>query len=118
MVKVDYIQECDNIVLLEKGKIKLQGTYEALHDELLPLLRQHSRNLGGSSTSSSSDPTVDKGIKKKPPKDENLQEAEDIAQPGDLALYGFYFKSIGWRLSLLAISLGAATVFLAQFSRK
>lgn len=104
--------------MLENGIIKLQGTYEKLQDELLPLLRQHTANLAGSSSSSSTQITMDHGPKKTPPKDENLQEAEDIAQPGDLALYGFYFKSIGWRLCLLGISLGAATVFLAQFSRK
>ena len=116
---MDYIRDCDNIVLLEQGKIKLQGTYDALHDQLLPLLRQQTDSLAGSSTTSSAQLTIGQGKKKKVvPKDENIQEAEDIAQPGDFALYAFYFKSIGWRLSLLAISLGAATVFLAQFSRK
>ncbi|RFU77117.1 abc transporter [Trichoderma arundinaceum] len=113
---LEYLRDADQIIILENGEIIHQGSYSIVSEIASLLVGQGkirpvpSHSL--SETSGQGPITV-----KSEPKDQDKQEAEDLARTGDSALYLFYFQSIGWKHALMVIFLGMLPVFLQQFTQ-
>jgi hypothetical protein len=112
------VKDVDQVIILNKGGIIQQGSYAALHHmgalpEILDVTGSHSSSANA--TNIEEEMPVATTTE---PKDENEQEAEDLAITGDSSLYLFYFRSIGWKFGLTAICLAMLSVFLQQFTRE
>ncbi|KND91880.1 Multidrug resistance-associated protein 1 [Tolypocladium ophioglossoides CBS 100239] len=113
---LDMLQETDNIVVLESGHIKNQGTLSTLRSKgCLPHQAQ---------TDTSNPLLTDKGEVAAPsenrhPEREQVVDADKMndlmRRSGDSSLYWYYFKSFGWSYGLVAATARVATAFFLLF---
>ena len=93
-----FLEQADNIVVLEKGQIVQQGTFDQLKDKLdFPSLR---------ADADEAEATTDAGEKPKQgsgERDEAAKELESLQHAGDTSLYVYYLRSVGLTLSLFYI---------------
>jgi len=107
-------------VLGANGKIAQQGTYDELRqqDGFIQSILLHpapssnetfldAKNMNGEYTKpSTKEVTV-------------RDQAQDLARrTGDMAVYGYYMKSIGWRKATVFAGFAALAVFASSFSRR
>jgi galactitol-specific phosphotransferase system IIC component len=114
---VDFLQDADQILILDNGQIAHQGTFDDLCDSVEILKHQQSRE-----SALASEDSVDEIEQKLPTlrrQDTEAEETENLTRRmGDSSLYAYYFKSIGWKLGLGALFFSTSEQFLAQFARE
>lgn len=114
---MDFLQDADQIIILDNGRIAHQGAFNELVDSVATLRRQQSKD-----DISSSESPLDEAEEKLPVvkrQDTEVEETENLAQRmGDSSLYAYYFKSIGWKLGLGALFFSVTEQFFAQFARE
>ena len=115
------MRDADNIVVLgDSGTIVEQGTYDFLN-----LQQGHVQNLivDSQTRESQSDSVLDisEDIR------ENLtsavvknseQEEDLLRKTGDMTLYKYYLKSVGWKDGFIILSLTIGAQFCVYFPRK
>ncbi|RFU75576.1 abc transporter [Trichoderma arundinaceum] len=113
---LDFLQDADQIIILDNGRISHQGTFNDLVDSVAMLKNQQSRD-----SASTSEASVDEIEEKLPIIQRHVTEAEETVnltqRMGDSSLYAYYFKSIGWKFGLVALFFSAMEIFLAQFAQ-
>jgi ATP-binding cassette subfamily C (CFTR/MRP) protein 1 len=106
-------------VLGANGQIAQQGTYDKLRqqDGFIQSILLHpapssnetfldAKNMNGDTKPSTKEATV-------------RDQAQDLARrTGDMAVYGYYMKSIGWRKATVFAGFSALAVFASSFSRR
>jgi ATP-binding cassette subfamily C (CFTR/MRP) protein 1 len=106
-------------VLGANGQIAQQGTYDKLRqqDGFIQSILLHpapssnetfldAKNMNGDTKPSTKKATVQ-------------DQAQDLARrTGDMAVYGYYMKSIGWRKATVFAGFSALAVFASSFSRR
>lgn len=114
---VEYLRHADQVVVLEKGEITHLGSYVTVLGKASLLLNQAEKLSTLSHSSSEINGQEEPSPAKIEPKDDDEQEVEDLTKTGDVALYMFYFQSIGWRHAFTALCLAIVPVFLQLFTR-
>lgn len=92
------------ISLDHTGHISEQGSFEALKDSggyVTSLATNHKQEDESSSDSEASVPTIDKAALVAEAEDTQVEMEELNRQTGDIAVYKYYFASIGWKQNTL-----------------
>ncbi|PNY23537.1 ABC transporter [Tolypocladium capitatum] len=111
------LQETDNIIVLESGRIKHRGTLSTLDSQgYLP----HQAQTGTSNPSLTDKDKAAAQPANQGPESEQVVNAdiEDLmSRSSDSSLYWYYFKSIGWSYGLVALAAEILSVFFQLFHR-
>jgi len=116
------LREADNIVVLdEKGTVSEQGTFDSLDldnghlHELIVNSRDRKSRAGSESNKITENNTMNltAAVSK-------IDESKDdlMRQSGDLTLYKYYFKSVGWKDGAAILVLSVCSQFCSYFSRR
>ncbi|KAM4056985.1 ABC transporter [Hirsutella rhossiliensis] len=94
---LDFLQDAQHIIILDNGRISSQGSIDELGDSLSQLIHQETNQKPSSSVTSSSSSEIKLGTSVKPAAKAEAEDVEDLSRrTGDLSLYLYYFRSIGW----------------------
>lgn len=112
----------DNIIVLDhNGTVSQQGTFDSLSSERGPL-KDLTVNFSDEKiqSASGSGETVEDHLAKRAPLVTKIDESKDdlLRQTGDLTLYKYYAKSVGWKDGVVIVALSFGSQFCAYFSRK
>ncbi|KAH0494604.1 hypothetical protein TgHK011_001220 [Trichoderma gracile] len=114
---LEYAEDVDQIIILDQGRITHQGPAAVVQNAAIARKAVKTAEPLGSSDFTECIEGENTTINKSQPKDEDEQEAEDLATTSDSSLYLFYFQSIGLKFGLAVICLAIIPVFLSQFTQ-
>lgn len=117
---LEHLDQSDHIVVLGgDGRIACQGPLSKVNDSkyLKDLLIQDNcaknEDVEVDTQKSTGEPERDKSAVAQ---NENSSDGQDLLRSGgDVSLYTYYFKSVGWRYGALALGLGIAGTFFHIF---
>ncbi|KAL7786231.1 P-loop containing nucleoside triphosphate hydrolase protein [Trichoderma ceciliae] len=113
---LDFLQDAEQIIMLDNGRIAHQGTFNDLCDSLAILKHQQGRENAAASEVSTGE--IEQKLSTVRRQDTETEETENLTRRmGDSSLYAYYFKSIGWKLGLGALFFSIFEQFLAQFAQ-
>ncbi|KJZ80040.1 hypothetical protein HIM_00754 [Hirsutella minnesotensis 3608] len=114
---LEFLCDADHIIILDGGRILNQGSINELRDSISSL--QHEQVDHDASSSPLSESHLDQKKPERLTQTPNGEEEDDLShrRTGDTSLYLYYFRSIGWKLGLAALTLAVIAAFLAQFSQ-
>ncbi|KAK1245968.1 hypothetical protein MKX07_005037 [Trichoderma sp. CBMAI-0711] len=114
---LEYAEDVDQIIILDQGRITHQGPSAVVQNAAIARKAVKTAESLGSSDFTGCIEGENTTITKPQPKDEDEQQAEDLATTSDSSLYLFYFQSIGLKFGLAVICLAIIPVFLSQFTQ-
>jgi ATP-binding cassette subfamily C (CFTR/MRP) protein 1 len=117
--KVRHLPEADNIVVLgEDGSIIEQGNFEHLNTEQGYVQSLIVEDQAEKSYSNTVSDTVTKSKKEAAEKAVEDTSASDLLRKtGDLTLYKYYLKSVGWKDGIVILTLTFSSQFCQYFPR-
>lgn len=107
----------DKILGLADGRIEHEGS----HSQLVRagVLQKFEQTVASAVDSDAEDTAKAINIQNDSSKAAEANEKDDLKRRvGDRAVYSYYFKSIGWKKSMLFLGFASGHVFATTFSRK
>lgn len=108
------MEQANHVITMDQGCVWRQGPYAAPHSEKSPA--QPTATLAAEQSPAVTTKSAHAVAESK--QDEIKQKIDDLVQShGDTSLYKYYFKSVGWKYSTIALSLAAGIQVLVIMRR-